>query len=252
MDSNNHLVGHAKRLTKTVIVKEKAPRKPWTNRTTKLIEKYCNIHEKTCEFSENAKRCKITRNEEYLKKKRKNKPTTNENILCKGICEKILSPDNFYSDPSNPNGISYLCKICKKDYDRKRNNTWPVLIRAAYRTSIKTHGNKKEENQITLEKCKELLKEQNYKCNHCEVELTCIQGTVINASYERASLDRIDTNIMGYGNGNAQWLCVSCNKGKCTMPDEKHKEKFKIKENKKLKSKIKELENRIKELELLN
>ena len=70
------------------------------------------------------------------------------------------------------------------------------------------------------------------KCNHCQIKLTCEQGTVIDVNYTRASLDRIDTNIAGYGNGNAQWLCVSCNKGKCTMSDELHRAKFNILEKK--------------------
>lgn len=101
----------------------------------------------------------------------------------------------------------------------------PVLIRAAYRQSINAHGNEKGENKISLDECKKLLEEQKFKCKHCRCELTCKQGTVINCSYKRASLDRIDTKKVGYKN-NAQWLCVSCNKGKCTMSDEEHKKKF--------------------------
>ena len=83
-----------------------------------------------------------------------------------------------------------------------------------------------EENKLSYEDCIQLLKSQEYKCNHCDITLTCEQGTVIDVNYNRASLDRIDSHISGYGNGNAQWLCVSCNKGKCTMPDAIHKEKF--------------------------
>ena len=50
---------------------------------------------------------------------------------------------------------------------------------------------------------------------------------------------------MGYKN-NAQWLCVSCNKGKCTMLDEEHKKKFTL-----LFDRIKYLENLLIENKIL-
>jgi len=219
-------IGHAKRITKTIIVKKKAPRKAWTNRTTKTVKKFCSNHNKICEFSEKAKLCKETRREKYNQnKKNKNQPT-NKNIKCIK-CNTEKTANNFYVNPSNKNGRANVCKTCKKEYDKKRNDTWPVLIRAAYRQSINAHGNENGENKISLEECKKLLEEQKYKCKHCRCELTCKQGSVINCSYKRASLDRIDTSKVGYKN-NAQWLCVSCNKGKCTMPDEEHKKKFSI------------------------
>lgn len=33
-------IGHAKRITKTIVVKKKGPRKVWTNRTTKTVNKF--------------------------------------------------------------------------------------------------------------------------------------------------------------------------------------------------------------------
>ena len=48
-------IGHAKRITKTIVVKKKGPRKVWTNRTTKTVNKFCSKHNKICEFSEKAK-----------------------------------------------------------------------------------------------------------------------------------------------------------------------------------------------------
>lgn len=54
-------IGHAKRITKTIIVKKKGPRKLWTNRTTKTVNKFCSKHNKICEFSEKAKICKESR-----------------------------------------------------------------------------------------------------------------------------------------------------------------------------------------------
>ena len=153
----------------------------------------------------------------------KNPPTT-DNIVCRK-CKKEQYAENFYKNPGNKTGRAYVCKKCKKEYDKKRNDTWDALIRAAYRASIYSHGNINGENKITLKRCKELLIKQNYRCNHCRCNLTCKQGTVINCSHDRASLDRIDTKTVGYKN-NAQWLCVSCNKGKCTMSDEEHKKKF--------------------------
>ena len=218
----NENIGHAKRIRKYVTVKKRGPRKAWTNRTTTLVQKFCKKHNKICEFS--GQRCKLTRQEDY--KKSKNNNPTEDNITCRK-CKECQSCDNFYKSPQNKNGRSTLCKTCKRGNDKQRNDTWPVLIRAAYRQSINAHGNEKGENEISVKECEELLKKQKYFCNHCRNKLTCHQGTVINCNYTRASLDRIDTKKIGYKN-NAQWLCVSCNKGKCTMPNEEHKRKFSI------------------------
>ena len=232
--------GHAERFTKTVTVKKKNPRASWTNRTTKLVEKYCNTHKQMCKFSQHGQLCRLTRQQEYAKNKKKHSPTK-VSLSCRR-CEQTKDASLFYPNPVNKTGRATICNPCKKKYDKARNDTWEVLIRACYRSSIRAHGNKLEENPITLEKCKELLELQKYKCAHCLCPLTCKQGTVVNCSYTRASLDRIDTTITGYGNGNAQWLCVSCNKGKCTMPDKIHKEKFS-----KLRDRIDYLERVLKE-----
>ena len=234
MDSS----GHSERKFKLIEVKNKNPRKSWTNRTSKITQKFCKKHNQLCDFTENGKTCKLSRREYYENRKVKYKPVDCR-IICR-ICNEEKHSTNFYKDPSRPKGYDNTCKICKKEYDRKRNNTWPVLIKMAYRTSIRAHGNHDEINSISLEECQKLLEDQNKKCNHCRIELTCEQGTVINCNYNRASLDRIDTNIIGYKN-NAQWLCVSCNKGKCTMPDKEHKEKFS-----KLFERIEYLENLLK------
>jgi hypothetical protein len=148
-----------------------------------------------------------------------------ESKTCR-VCEEDKEAKHFYRDAMCKDGLSGICKICKKKYDRKRNDTWDVLIRMQWRASLRAHGNESEENPTTLKECKALLISQDYKCNHCTVKLNSIQGNQVDCSWDRASLDRIDTNIIGYGSDNAQWLCVSCNKGKCTMPDEVHKNKF--------------------------
>tara|TARA_B100000686_G_scaffold354994_1_gene468810 strand:+ start:4232 stop:4963 length:732 start_codon:yes stop_codon:yes gene_type:complete len=227
--------GHQKRILKTIMTKKPTKKRTWKNQTTKLINKFCKIHGKICEFSEKASKCRLTRKEEYKKNGKKNPPTT-DSIICKK-CNIEQKAENFYKNPGNKKGRAYICKKCKKDYDKKRNDTWGALIRAAYRASLYSHGNINGKNKITLKECENLLVKQKYKCNHCRCNLICKQGTVINCSYKRASLDRINTKIMGYKN-NAQWLCVSCNKGKCTMLDEEHKKKFTV-----LFDRIKYLEN---------
>jgi len=168
------------------------------------------------------------------------------------VCKENKLATCFYKDPNCKDGFSSICKLCKKEYDRNRNNTWSVLIRAQWRASLVAHGNKDEINPTTHEECEKLLHEQNYKCNHCKVQLKPIQGTQVKCSWERASLDRISTDIIGYGNGNAQWLCVSCNKGKCTMPDEIHKEKFASRDRKicKLEDEIDKLRKELNKLKL--
>ena len=218
----NDISGHCDREKRIILVKKKFKKRQWTNQTSILIEKYCKKHNKMCFFTEKSTKCKLSRREEYINYKKKN--YSNTDIKCIK-CNIVKTFENFYKNPSNKKGRANICKECKKEYDRKRNNTWPVLIRAAYRQSINAHGNKEGINKISLEECKTLLEKQNYKCKHCRFELSCIQVTVIDCNYYRASLDRIDTTIVGYKN-NSQWLCVSCNKGKCTMPDEEHKKKF--------------------------
>ena len=178
------ILGHGKRISKIILVKKPTKKRTWKNQTTKTINKFCKKHEKICEFSEKANKCRLSRKEDYETRAKNNHPT-NDNIICRK-CQKEQEAENFYKNPSNKKGRAYICKKCKKRYDKKRNDTWEALIRSAYRASLYSHGN---------------------------------------SSYKRASLDRIDTKKIGYKN-NAQWLCVSCNKGKCTMSDEEHKQKF--------------------------
>ena len=89
----------------------------------------------------------------------------------------------------------------------------------------------------------EMIKEQNYRCTHCKIKLQCTFGTQQDRNCWGASLDRIDTNIIGYGNGNSQWLCMCCNNGKNTMADFEHKTRFSFRD-----AKIKHLESEVKRL----
>ena len=50
-----------------------------------------------------------------------------------------------------------------------------------------------------------MLETQNYKCLHCSHKLECIIGTQIKKNGWCASLDRINVDIVGYGNGNSQF-----------------------------------------------
>ena len=88
-----------------------------------------------------------------------------------------------------------------------------------------------------------MLETQNYKCLHCSHKLECIIGTQIKKNGWCASLDRINVDIVGYGNGNSQWLCMSCNNGKNTMDNLEHKEKFESRDRK-----IRELESEVEKL----
>ena len=213
MNSLSTKSGHAEKETKLVQVNKRIPREPWTNRTTKIIQKYCKYHDKICDFTEKGLKCKEQRRELNIGNNKKD-------LRCKCRICKDTNAENFYKNEF------YTCKKCKKEYDKERNNQWDVLVKQCYRTALRSHGNNEMENSISLEECHDLLENQNFRCNHCLTKLTSVQGTVEYPNPDRASLDRINTQIIGYGNGNAQWLCVSCNKGKCTMDDKKHKEKF--------------------------
>ena len=239
MNKEMNTNSHPEKVPRLMMVNKPKFKSKWTNISTILIDKYCKYHDKICKFTEKGVKCKERRGEDYKKCKIMNLPT-NENIICK-TCNVELSSDLFYNNPKIQNGKSNICKPCKKEYDKNRNDTWERLFIQAFRTSLRSHGNINKLNPISLEECKELFIKQNGRCKHCRVELTSHQGTVTIPNYFRASLDRIDTNIVGYGNGNAQWLCVSCNKGKCTMPDEIHKAKFLINENQEILKYDKEL-----------
>ena len=126
-------------------------------------------------------------------------------------------------------GLRGRCKECYKKSDYKIYETWEGLVR---RQVNRTNRVWKGINPITYDELFNLLTDQNYKCNHCLHELSCNIATIENKNLWNASLDRIDTSIMGYGNGNAQWLCSSCNTGKNTSDDQEHKNKFFLRDEK--------------------
>ena len=99
--------------TTPIIVKKKAPKNSWTNRTTKLIEKYCNIHQQICKFSQRGQLCKLTRQQQYTQNKKIHSPTK-LSILCRS-CKQTKVHSFFYPNPLNKSGRTSICKPCKKN-----------------------------------------------------------------------------------------------------------------------------------------
>lgn len=132
----------------------------------------------------------------------------------------------FDVDNTVSSGRKAVCKVCISVRERNRNSTWEGLIRKKVVASWTNHGNSTKENMLSIEEAKALLVLQDYKCVHCLAKLQCVPGTIYKKNCWCASLDRIDTDTVGYGNGNAQWLCMSCNNGKNTMTNEEHLNKY--------------------------
>jgi hypothetical protein len=155
-------------------------------------------------------------------------------------CKKVKHNSEYDRDNTIYIGLKRKCKQCISIIEKQRNCTWEALVRKRVIASWTAHGNTNKENRISIEEASKMLEEQNYKCVHCCNTLSNISGDQYKKNCWIASLDRIDTNIVGYGNGNAQWLCMSCNNGKNTMSNEEHLNKFKSRDDK-----IKELEQEV-------
>jgi len=184
------------------------------------IKKYCKYHKTECIWTPKGTTC-IKRREEQRNKHVPNIPDTYE---CKG-CQRIL-PSSEYHRQRSKLGIKKRCKSCIKERDYARYNDWPGYIRKKIVASWSAHGNVQQENRISINEATNILEKQKYKCSHCKKKLQCTFGTQTRKNCWGASLDRINVDIIGYGNGNGQWLCMSCNNGKCTMADVDHREKF--------------------------
>lgn len=187
-----------------------------------LREMYCKHHDKVCIWTLKGTTC-VQRREEMRETKAK-APVEITELKCKG-CELTLPVSEFHKQKSSV-GYKSKCKSCIRVKDTRRLNTWPSYVKKKVAASFKAHKNDKCINAIKYEDAMELLIKQDYKCLHCGISLENTAGDLLKKNCNGASLDRIDVDIIGYGNGNAQWLCMSCNNGKNTMNTLDHKEKF--------------------------
>lgn len=188
----------------------------------KNIIKYCSFHKQDCEFTPRGSVC-IVRRENFRQKNQY--PISITEQVCK-TCNVLQPVSEYHRDKTVLNGVKSSCKNCIKERDYARYNTWEGYTRKKIVASWSAHHNKLKINKLKVKEGLQLLIDQKYKCLHCGVKLECTFGDTVNKNYYGASLDRIDVSIVGYGNGNAQWLCMSCNNGKNTMDNEQHKEKF--------------------------
>jgi hypothetical protein len=213
---------------------------------SKKIEKYCKYHKQICLWTPKGTTC-IKRREEQ---RNKHESVIPDLYTCKG-CKKTL-PSSEYHKQRCKRGIKSHCKACIKKRDYARYNKWPGYIRKKVVASWSSHRNKEKLNRLTIKEATEMLEQQQYKCLHCKTSLQCTFGTQKKRNCKGASLDRINTTIKGYGNGNSQWLCMSCNNGKNTMSNREHKEKFHKRDTeiRRLKLKVNQLLKKINELRL--
>jgi len=212
----------------------------------KRIETYCKYHDQMCLWTEKGTTC-IKRREEQRNRHSSEIPDFHR---CKG-CQKTL-PSSEYHKQRCKKGIKSHCKSCIKKRDYSRYNKWPGYIRKKVVVSWSSHNNKEQLNRLTIKEATEMLEKQKYKCLHCKTVLECTFGTQKKRNCKGASLDRLDTTTMGYGNGNSQWLCMSCNNGKNTMSNHEHKEKFykRDREIRRLKLKVNRLIAKLKKVNL--
>jgi len=49
-----------------------------------------------------------------------------------GICRKLLSKTKFYKIEAHHDGLSFKCKVCSYEYDKRYNKTIPGLIKRLY------------------------------------------------------------------------------------------------------------------------
>jgi hypothetical protein len=140
--------------------------------------------------------------------------------------------DLFDTDNTTFIGRKKTCKACVSIIERKRvNSSFETQARKKIICSWKAHRNSKQVNKLSIEDGLNLLKSQQYICNHCKIPLEYKSFTTKKRNGAMLSLDRICTDTIGYGNGNSQWLCTSCNNGKNTMDNDVHLNKFKLRDN---------------------
>lgn len=109
-----------------------------------------------------------------------------------------------------------------QNHEQETEMDWTDLILQQVKRANALH----ETNQIFSDDALKLLESQGYCCASCGQELDTITRTQKRRAWNKASLDRIDVFAAGYGNGNAQWLCVHCNLGKNSTDNSVHKAKM--------------------------
>lgn len=198
-------------------------------RIVEKILKWCKFHNKDCVWSPKSTTC-VQRQKE-MRMRLQQKIVTPATKRCIGECGRMLPAQSFHKDYTTLTGLKGSCKECVSKRDYARGATWKGYVQKKVVCSWKSHGNKSVDNKLSIEEAFKLLEDQKYICNHCSIPLECTRGTPSKTNHNGASLDRKNTDIIGYGNGNAQWLCISCNNGKNTMADQLHKEKFLLRDN---------------------
>src|SRR5271166_3249380 len=92
-------------------------------------------------------------------------------------CQTVKELTNFYKNKGEPLGYSYTCQICALEYNsnwRKRNKKRSGEITQNWknRNPEKVYTSKlRREYNLTLNQFETILKQQNYLCSICSIEI---------------------------------------------------------------------------------
>jgi len=156
-----------------------------------------------------------------------------DNIKTCRICKKQLQLDSFYKDSRSKDGLTSLCKSCKKTRDNPKQAEWRRDIRdEAIRardgislryvqnciSSYKSRAKSKSylfdlDSQYLLE----LWNSQNGLCYYTKQKMNIVH---LKFNFWSPSLDRLDPD-KGYTKGNVAWALhgVNCFKQELTLSE---------------------------------
>lgn len=214
------------------------------------IIKPCPHHKRDCVFSsESAQQCRQYR-KEYLAKYR----TLNRMTLNQRHKQSYIRNRKSRLDYARNYRMLHLEKIknSRKKYYTSRKTKMKngsvaeqkVILLCMQDLAQSTRSRLGTKNGITTEECLELWTNQNGKCAGCDnaMELGSGDGK---RNQRRASVDRINSSLKTYCDGNAQLMHVCCNIAKGDMHDNEFKAFF-FGERDELRNKVAKLEQELK------
>lgn len=124
------------------------------------------------------------------------------------VCDTIVFITNKEKEENYKRYCSLVC----------RQTTFKDSFYHYYKDVIK-RDKKGKINNISVDYIKQLLINQNYKCNITGLPIKLYKKNEIKNLYNSASLDRIDSNL-GYIEGNVQWVAMGVNYMKMNYSNE--------------------------------
>lgn len=123
------------------------------------------------------------------------------------ICKVDKDLSCFHKQKNSPDGIGYVCKVCKKDALKKKTDTLKGRLQFLLYNSKSSARIREYEWGISIEYLEQLYEAQDGKC--------ALTGEVLSLHRQRRgrttiSIDRID-NSKGYVEGNIQLITFQAN-----------------------------------------